>query len=151
MGKITLVLLLGMVSSSVWAAPARRPVDSLNDLPTRWEGEVGDLMTRYSGSLSIDRILRAERRDESGRFAAVYDVEASLSLGSRTVPVTKIDLSSSDRSQNVYWLVLSLKDELVPRLLAVVTYDEASDTYTLREETRYAGERRFVLKAKAPR
>lgn len=150
MEKRTLVLVLSlMLAGSISAWADRPPVNSLNDLPSKWVGVAGNLFTQDQGALSIDRILRVEREERSNGFSATYDVEARISLGTRTIPVNKIDLSSSTQARNVYWLTLQLNDALVPRVWASVTYDEATNTFSLKEMPRQGGERRFVFQARA--
>jgi hypothetical protein len=142
---IIVTLLLGSISA--WAD--RPPVNSLNDLPAKWDGVAGSLFAQEQGSLSIDRIIRVIRDEKPGSFAATYEVEASLKIGARTIGVSKIELSSSSQAKAVYWITLQLNDDLVPRVFGAITYDEATNTYALREMPRQGGERRFSFTAPA--
>lgn len=149
MKKLAIIALLLLGSVSAWAD--RPPVNSLNDLPAKWEGVAGSLFTQEQGSLSIDRIIRVIRQEKPESFAATYEVEASLKFGARTIGVSKIELSSSSQARAVYWVTLQLNDDLVPRLFGAITYDEATNTYTLKEMPRQGGERRFSFTAPASR
>ncbi len=147
MKKFAIIVGLLLASISAWAD--RPPVNSLNDLPARWEGVAGSLFVQEQGSLTIERIIRVIRDEKPESFSATYEVEAAIKLGARTIGVSKIELSSSSQARAVYWVTLQLNDALVPRLFAAITYDEATNTYTLKEMPRQSGERRFVFQARA--
>ena len=140
--KFAFCSLVLVLATAAWAD--QPPVDSLNDLPGRWEGAAGDLFARTPATFSVDKILSVVREDKPSGFVAKYEVEGRLILGTRSVSVTKLELSASSKISSVYWVTLDLADALVPRIWAAVTYDEATDSYTLKEMPKQGGERRFL-------
>ncbi len=143
------VILFASLLMSVSAYSARPPITSLNDLPSKWEGVAGDLFVRNAGSLQVNRILEVERHDGKNEFSATYTVDALVRFGAREILVSKIFLSSSSFVKDVYWMTIELKDELIPRLVTTLVYDEASNTYIMKDITQSNGEKRFIFTAKA--
>jgi hypothetical protein len=145
--KLLSVAFLSFVFTS--GAFAAKPVTSLNDLPSKWEGVAGDLVVRTAATFSIDRILKVTRDDTGGgRLAVLYDVEAGMTLGERMLTVKQIRLDSYPNFPNHFELVLYTDDELVGNMLAIVRYDEVTDTFSLKELP-HQGARRFAFSAPA--
>ncbi|HTL12085.1 MAG TPA: hypothetical protein VL588_06335 [Bdellovibrionota bacterium] len=138
-----LSLTLLMVAAPL-SAVAAQPITSLNDLPREWNGVAGDLLMSQPAKLTIDRIKTAEHTDTAEGFQATYEVDANLTTV-RTVAIKSITLDADKNFKNVVWVTINTADELVPTLFAAISYDEASNTYTLKEMPKQ-GERRFVLK-----
>ena len=132
------------------AAFAAKPVQSLNDLPSKWEGVAGDFVTRVAATFSVDRILKVTRENtDDGRLSALYDVEASMVMGpKRVLAVKQIRLEAYPNFPNHFELVLFTEDVLAGNMLAVVSYDEVSDTFSLKELPDH-GTRRFAFAAAA--
>lgn len=144
---VTLAFALTVVTASA-AFAATRPVESLNDLPSKWTGVAGGLLQSKNATFSIDKVVGVSRDDRADGFTASYDVEATMMLGKRKLNVTKIQLECPARGANRYEFMMTTDDELVPHLLAIVRYDEASNSFSLKELPHY-GERRFSLSAPA--
>ena len=145
-----LLVCVGILAScTAWSAAP--PVDSLNDLPSRWSGLAGDLLQQAPAVFEIRKILSVSREDGPQGFTATYDVEARLELGTRAIDIRRLELQVDRNYPRIQWVTIETSDELVPRLWAAISYDEVSDSYTLREMPRPGGERRFVLKAAAKR
>jgi hypothetical protein len=138
------------LSVTAVAATTHRPVESIHDLPSSWTGVAGGFLTKTPATFTIGKVLKVEREDRDGRFAAVYDVEATLSFGTREIKVSKIGISRYETVAENYEVMLTTCDELAGNMLASIHYDEASDSFTFNEIPHY-GERRFALSAPAPR
>ena len=147
---LTLVLTLGLMTGSALAAQNARPLESLHDLPAKWDGVAGGLLTKVTATFTIDKVTKVSRNDGSdGRsFSGLYDVEANLVLGDRKVTVKQISLNRYSPDFGGYEVVLFTDEELVGNLFAGIKYDEVSDTWSLREMPR-TGERRFMFTAPA--
>ncbi|GEM_PF-1321055 len=144
------VLILSLSTSVLSFASTTKPVQSLNDLPAKWEGVAGDLLTRVPATLVIDRIRKVSRTERSNGFVALYEVDGSVSFGERKVSISKIELTAfTKETATSYSLFIMTDDQLTPNLWAAVVYDEATDTFTLKEYPRAGGDRRFVFQARA--
>lgn len=143
------VLALSLSMSLPVFANTTRPIQSLNDLPSRWEGVAGDLLARVSATLTIDRIKKASRTDKPKGFVALYEVDGTVSFGERKVIVSKIELTvnTADATPTYSFFVMT-EDQLTPNLWAALVYDEATDTFTMKEYPRAGGDRRFVFQAR---
>ena len=148
MRKLILVLFAVLLMAPCGVFAASNPVRTLHDLPSHWEGTAGDLLSKSSAQLNIDKINKVIREDNRDGFSAVYEVTASMTLGSRELAIKQITLSQYATSQNTYELVFVTNDEFVITLVASVVYDEASNTFTLRDHIDN-GQRRFVFQAVA--
>ncbi|MBY0471437.1 hypothetical protein K2X30_09740 [bacterium] len=144
--NIFALVLYGLTATTGWAGMP--PIQKLQELPTTWTGVAGDLFTKSSAALVINKIHSEIREVGTEGFSALYDVSAELHFGARVLAIRKIELSGSEMSKNVLWLNFELQDELVSRLYAAITYDEASKIYFLKEMPRQNGERRFFFSAK---
>lgn len=133
------------------ASAAQRPVRSIHDLPSRWEGVAGGFTTKVPATFTISKVTKVTREDRrDGLLSATYEVEGSLVFGSRELRVSQVSLNQYFANSDALEMTLVTDDELALAALASVTYDEASNTYKLREIPRQ-GERRFSFSAPAPR
>lgn len=148
---IVAVATLSLIGLASQAQAAVAPVNSLNDLPTEWEGVAGGLVTQVPARLVIKKIKSVSRKDGQDMFTADYQVDAVFSVGERQLAVNQVRLSGLTDTPRVRELTLSFDDELVATAFASVTYDEATDTYSLKDHFRQTGERRFSLRGKASR
>ncbi len=146
---LSVILALGLMSGSALAANTARPIESLHDLPAKWEGVAGGLLTKIPATFTIDKVTKVTRNDsgDGSTFSALYDVEATLNMGDRKVAVAQLSLNRYAANGN-YEVVLFTNDELAGNLFAGIMYDEASDSWLLREIPR-TGERRFSFTAPA--
>lgn len=135
-------------------ASRSRPVESLHDLPAMWQGVAGGFLVRTPASLNIAKVLRVvrEQRTDNG-FSAVYDVEAAMSFAERKINIKQIALSRQSQANGRYEFTMFTDDELSGNLFGAILYDEATDSFTLKEYPKYGagGERRFSFVASAPR
>jgi hypothetical protein len=139
--------LAAIVSLNAFAM--RTPVNSLNDLPSKWDGVSGNLFEKSSASFEIQKIIKVSRDEQKNSFVATYEVQAVARFGQREFNVVKIELSSYAFEKDVYTLILDLNDELTPKLFVTVTYDEASNRFTMRDNQGGSPlEKRFVLTGK---
>lgn len=145
--RIILAVILAVLSSasSAFAATNIRPIESLNELPSRWSGVAGDLTTKVEATLVIDRIKSATREERSdGSYFAKYDVDAKLTIGRRSVEINQLNMSRLTTNGTEIVIVLFSNDELVKTIWGRVTYDEATDSFQFADVVR-DGMRRFVL------
>lgn len=140
------------VSTLGWSAERSYPIESLSELPSKWEGVAGDLVTRVPAELKIEKIKKEQRGDLSNPFPAVYEVDASLTFGARKILVQRIRLDSAP-SQNVgeqqFEVMISLADDLTPTLFALIHFDETTKSYVLKELSSPPRDGRFKLTARA--
>lgn len=143
---VTLMGICSVTQSMVFASS--HPVRTLHDLPSRWEGFAGDMFSKNPARLNIEKIHRVVREDRTDGYSAVYDVTAMMTLGSRVLKIKQVTLSQYSFAANAYQLIFSVEDDFVTALVASVVYDEASNTFTLRELVEN-GMRRFIFQAVA--
>lgn len=149
--KAIKVLVVSVVLSLALAASAlaAHPVRSLNDLPFKWEGTAGDLLSVAPATFTIERIVKVTHEGDGKELNAAYDVDANLRLGERSLSIAKVTLRSySFAAGESIDLFMTTNDDHVYALNATIHYDETTDTYTL-SEIPNAGVRRFVLKGVA--
>lgn len=143
MSKFFALMLVTTVLGAASALAASRPVDSLHDLPSRWEGVAGDLLHKSTAAFTIDKVIKVTRDDKVSGVTK-YEVQAALVLGERRLNVRQITLLRFSTDNPALEVNLETDDELATNVFGTITYDEASDTFTLRELPRF-GERRFLL------
>lgn len=145
--KYAFAALLGLcLSSSAWCG---HQVGSIHDLPSKWTGVAGNLIQRVQGTLTIGKVSQVSREDrKDGTFTATYQVEATMSFGENKILVEEITLDSTLSVKNIYSVQFKVNDELVSYLHAMIRYDEASDTFFLKQLPEN-GQRSFSLQAAA--
>lgn len=129
------------VCTTVFAS-SQMPVRSLNDLPSSWLGEAGDLFNKAGASLVIEDIRFLSGTEKEGSLSARYSVKSSLKIGTRKLEIHEIHLSGKDE---LFEVSLLSGDKLVPNLFAIIKRDEKTGKFTLKEMPRKGWERRFVL------
>jgi hypothetical protein len=139
-----------MAVSSLAAAANIRPVESLHDLPAKWEGVAGGLLTRMPATLTIEKVLKVTHNEGGSGFSATYDVAASMTFGARSLNITQIVMNRYGTVGTNYEFYMHTDDELVQTVWVSVAYDETSDSYLMRDMVQN-GERRFSLSAPAPK
>ncbi len=153
---ITLTMALGVMSGSVTglaASTRSMPVDSLNDLPTFWQGTAGGMLTLASATFKINKVNSViERRNIPGGVSIRYGVDAVLeftqpSLPPRQLKVVEIQLTNREVVPNVLALDLFTADELVPFVDASVIYNEADGSFSLIKHLKN-GEDRFIMRGR---
>lgn len=147
--KLLLTVLAFMFVVNAQAATTPKPVHSIHDLPQRWEGIAGDLVTRVPAVFEIYKVKKVVREETGNRLNATYEVYGVFSLGNRSVEVKEVQLSAADKSGRLLEIVIRTEDALVPAVLAAIRYDEATNTYVLKDYPNSQGERRFSLSSAA--
>lgn len=135
------IALVSVSASAQVAAPNR--IQSINDIPTEFTGIAGDLVTRVDASLKLNRILSATRTAPNVTMANIrYTVDAELNLGGRAIQIKELTLYlAKTGANNDIWL--KLDDEFEQNLNLILTYDELTNSFTLKEVGR---SRRISLK-----
>jgi len=149
MRKLSILGLILSLSLAGTALASIHPVRSLNDLPSHWHGVAGNLFTKTPATFTIDRIIKVTHQNHDGELSATYDVAAKFHFLGRTLNVKRILLRKFETNSDVYDLVLVTDDVLVKYVETSVAYDEATDSFTMRDLVRN-GQRRFVLSGQAP-
>lgn len=139
--KNVLVLAAFLISSAAIASGTT--VSTLNDLPSSWKGEAGDLFNKSTASLIIEEIKLLSGTEKEGSLYARYSVKSLLKIGSRKLNIHEIHLSSANN--DLFEVSLLSEDKLVPNLFAIIKRDEKSGKFSLREMPKKGWERRFVL------
>ena len=143
--SVAVAMAVLVFSASAWSA---KPVDSLNDLPAKWEGIGGNLFERVQATWTIDRITKVDRQDTPQEVISTYSVDSKLVLGGRSVGITSVRLLVYPKLGREIYLTLGTDDELFPFISTSITYDEASDSYTLFENSQGTSAHRFILKGR---
>lgn len=146
--KLFLAFSFLLASTAFAASSSLRALESLHDLPAKWEGVGGGLLLRVPATFTINKILKVTHDDNNGvsAFLATYDVDATFTIGDRKLVVKQIVMTRYFDSDTRYEFVIHLDDDLAEAMFANVTYDEVTDSYRLQESI-INGERRFSLSA----
>ena len=84
---VTAVLALN--AASALASGPQNAITSIHDIPTAWTGVAGDIVQRADAAFNLTRV-RHESRSEGTLLMITYDVDATLRIGARTMPVQQI-------------------------------------------------------------
>src|SRR5262245_47992790 len=118
---MSLLVIAGFLGSvSAFAAHNARPVESLHDLPMKWEGVAGDLLHKTTAVFTIDKVTKVTR-DDKVTGVTKYDVEAALVLGERKLNITKVTLLRySPEVTTGYEVNLETDDNLTQNVFAQI-------------------------------
>ena len=149
-GNTLAIVLLCLSCSPALAAARGGKIDSIHDLPKRWTGTAGDLLQTGPATFDLSRVIQVVRSPNGDiPGTVVYEVQATLQMGTRSLPVHKMTLVTFSDLPNHAEIWLSFDDELARAMQLLVSYDEASNRFTMSDPF-VNGMRRISMSGDAP-
>jgi len=143
MKKSFFACLVLFAAASAWGT--QHPINSLNDIPSKWAGAAGNLFEKVNGSFSFANAVQTKRENSQENFRASYKVDGQLKIGSQTYTVKSVDLEVWFKYRNQCQLVLHLDSDFVSNLWLGVRRDKAG-AFSMKEiNSTNGGERRIVF------
>lgn len=126
--------------------PDNGMIHSIQDIPTRWTGVAGGIAEKTPAVFTIDRVGRVLAETHEPAYSVSFETTASVTIGTRTLPVTQVNVRQDARQKTAYEMVLFARDELVQTLFGGIVFNPEADSFSYLQYP-VSGVRQFSFQA----